>query len=197
MTHLLGSVAALDLFLFRAINRDGGPALDGLARLLSWDGFGVCVGLLALAWILWTRWPRVLREPLAFAATLLVSDLVGDRVLRPLFGRVRPCYALPAGTFRWLAPAANAGSLPSLHAANLFGLALVGTLACRRLAVPLYAAAVAVSLSRVYVGVHWPTDALAGAAWGTLAGTMGWAASGRVARARAGAGGAGGPAAPS
>jgi len=193
MAHFLDSVAALDRLLFRAINRDGGPALDGLARLLSWDWFGVCVGLLALAWIVRARWPRVLREPLALAAAILVSDLVGARVLRPLFGRMRPCYALPPGTFRWLSPAADVGSFPSLHASNLFALALVGTLACRRLAVPLYAAAVAVALSRVYVGVHWPTDALAGAAWGTLAGAAGWAASGWGAARRTGADAEGGP----
>ncbi len=53
---------------------------------------------------------------------LVMSDLVGAQVLRPLFGRMRPCFALPSGTVRWLAPSSDVGSLPSLHAANFFAM---------------------------------------------------------------------------
>ena len=41
-----------------------------------------------------------------------------------------------------------------------------------RLRVPLYALATLIALSRTYVGVHYPLDVLAGAAWGLL---VGWA----------------------
>jgi undecaprenyl-diphosphatase len=124
--------------------------------------------------------PRAARGPLAvrlrlvaaLGAAIAMSDGLGSQLLRPLLARRRPCYALPPGTFRWLAPAADVGSLPSLHAANFFAMATVAAAAGPRLGVAALAVAVLVALSRVYVGVHWPTDVLAGwsvgAAWAAL-----------------------------
>jgi undecaprenyl-diphosphatase len=172
---MLQSPSTTDLFLFHLVNRDGGVVLDRLALIASEWWFGISVGIVACGWLVGSLGSRAIRVLAGLALALLLSDGVGHNLLRSLVGRVRPCYSLPPGTFRWLAPAANMGSLPSLHAANLFALALVGTLADRKLALPLYSIAVAVSLSRVYLGVHWPSDVLAGACWGTLCALFSWA----------------------
>ncbi len=166
--------SAIDLRVLRWFNRDGGPWLDALMRLVSARAFGVAFGI-ALVTLIWVALRRgAFRAVLALGIAILVSDLVGSQWLRPVFGRMRPCYALPPGEVRWIAPAANGPSLPSLHASNMFALALVVTLARPRLAPLAYLVAVLVSVSRLYVGVHWPTDVLAGVVWGTLAGTVGW-----------------------
>jgi membrane-associated phospholipid phosphatase len=62
-------------------------------------------------------------------------------------------------------------SFPSAHASTSFA----GALVYSRLGLPagpLYALAAGVALSRLYLGVHYPSDTLAGAALGTLVGAL-------------------------
>jgi len=171
-----------DLEALRFVNRDGGAWLDAAARLLSSSLFGGAVGLL-LALFLWrTMRSSAPRPILALALAVGLSDGLGSQLLRPLFARHRPCYALPSGAVRWILPAADVPSVPSLHAANFFAMAMVAVLADRRLAPGAFALATLVSLSRVYGGVHWPSDVLAGAAWGALCGGAAWVLAHRLFR---------------
>ena len=57
-------------------------------------------------------------------------------------------------------------SFPSGHATVSFACATVLALAVPRLRVPLFVLAALISFSRVYVGVHYPLDVLAGAVLG-------------------------------
>jgi undecaprenyl-diphosphatase len=67
-------------------------------------------------------------------------------------------------------------SFPSGHALNAFAIGSVIALAFPLAAVPVLAAAASVAASRVVVGLHWPSDVIAGALGGLLIGTSVWLA---------------------
>jgi undecaprenyl-diphosphatase len=66
----------------------------------------------------------------------------------------------------------HTGSFPSGHAATSFACATVLGAFAPGLRVPLYVLAALIAWSRAYVGVHYPLDVLAGAAWGLAVGLV-------------------------
>jgi undecaprenyl-diphosphatase len=96
----------------------------------------------------------------------LVADALGELgsdILKDVIPRARP-------HVHALVTRPHSHSFPSGHATTSFACATVLALALPRLAVPLLVLAAAVAWSRVYVGVHYPLDVLAGAALGALIG---------------------------
>ncbi|MET8789501.1 phosphatase PAP2 family protein [Streptomyces pseudogriseolus] len=119
------------------------------------------------------RWRGALFGTLALVSAQLPRILLAELVARP-----RP----PARDWAW---SASGYAMPSGHTTTSMAVAVLLTVAVRRGAPgrwrPVLSAvpvvwAVAVGLSRVCLGMHWPTDVLAGwllaAAWAGLAGVF-------------------------
>lgn len=130
--------------------------------------------VLAGAWIALIIWGgrrgRMAAVMLVIAVAL--SDQICCSVLKPLVGRLRPCNALDAEQCRLLVGASSAKSFPSAHAANSFAMATVASWGYRRLAPLFYVVAALVAYSRIYVGLHYPLDAVGGALLGILLGRL-------------------------
>jgi membrane-associated phospholipid phosphatase len=107
------------------------------------------------------------RRPLWLRAWRTIALSFGvNQVVKFMFRRRRPAVpGLPA-----LTKTMSNRSYPSAHATtSACGARVLSPL----VGVPLYPLAVAMSLSRLYLGVHWPSDVAAGFALGAAVGELG------------------------
>lgn len=101
---------------------------------------------------------------------IAVTDQLQHKVIKEIFERIRPCNALSDvitplgcnGTF----------SFPSNHATNNFAVAVLFYRIYPNLKLPLFIAASLVAISRVYLGLHYPSDILGGVLVGSAFGYL-------------------------
>ncbi|MDA0315376.1 MAG: phosphatase PAP2 family protein [Bacteroidetes bacterium] len=111
--------------------------------------------------------------------TILLADQVSSGLMKPYFERLRPCHDPQWKGFMHLY--GRCGGLygfVSSHAANTFGLATFLTLTLSKKQKNicwLFLYAVAVSYTRIYLGVHYPLDVFFGALVGVLSAYFSWA----------------------
>jgi undecaprenyl-diphosphatase len=138
--------------------------------------------------VTWVRRYSTLGEHAAVWLALGVAGSVLDRARRPRWQRatvVVVCSYITSTSIKWsigrprptienlphLMATPTGLSFPSSHSTSSFAAAraYAGLLPTG----PLYCAATAMALSRLYLGVHYPSDVAAGAGLGTLLGSFG------------------------
>lgn len=169
--HFLDLLSRLDVAVLHRVNRDwtlpwlntAMPVFTDLHKLplVHW----VLFPALIIGWLRW-KGRRGLVILLIAVASVGSTDMLCHRVIKKLVHRTRPNIA---GISIERAPASGL-SMPSNHAANAFAAAeTLGSFEPLLLA-PLMVIATLVAYSRVYVGVHYPSDVLVAALVGLCVG---------------------------
>jgi undecaprenyl-diphosphatase len=155
-------LTGFDVSLLTAVVQHRTPLLDDAMVFFSViGGRGLLWLALAAIGLLFTD-----RKPAAWrlVLTLLCTYLVVDVMLKAMFGRPRP-YEVLSG-LQLIIPPPTSSSFPSTHAALGIAGAIAGTRLFPRAGWTLWPLGILVGVSRIYVGVHWPSDVVAGALMG-------------------------------
>lgn len=99
---------------------------------------------------------------------LLVGLIIGNGIVKNVVARPRPCWINP--DFPLLIPCPTDFSFPSGHTQSSMIAATILTMENKKWGYVVIPLAVLISLSRLYLYVHFPTDVLAGAIMGITIG---------------------------
>lgn len=106
----------------------------------------------------------------AILLALTISLLVGEGILKPLVARVRPCINYPWVHLLIHTPKATNYSFPSGHTFASFAAAMAIFSANKKIGIFALMLAAAIGFSRLYLFMHYPSDVLAGALFGSISG---------------------------
>ncbi len=162
-------VLTLDQNLFLSINKLPHPSFFVfLARLLSGAGNLGLIWLILAFFLVWQKkhHPRIL---MVFLWTALTAIFVSG-FLKDFFGRLRPELVLDSVlVYAWVN---EYFSFPSGHSTTAFAAAVVLSRIFPKGRFYFYLLAVLIGFSRIYLGVHYPLDVLAGGFFGVFIGFL-------------------------
>lgn len=156
-------------------NSASSPVLDTIATTLT-AGIAWIPLYLALLYIIIKNSDTMTQIALVLLAVglcLLLTAGVNNLVLKPYFARLRPINDPDVRPLLFIAKgmATNTYSFFSSHASNTMGVAVFFSLLIRnwRMAVVMITYSLINCWTRLYLGMHYPSDIIAGMLWGFLA----------------------------
>ncbi len=142
------------------------PLMDAAAVFLNYAGAHGELWIVFTAVLLLFR--RTRKTGVMMALGLILYFILCDRGIKPLVARPRPCDLDASVSI--LVPRPGGWSFPSGHTASAFSAATPLLYTKNKLAPYAIALCVFIAFTRLYLYVHFPTDVLAGAVFGSLIG---------------------------
>ena len=169
---MLDFLNSIDARLFRFLNDSlRNPVFDIIMPFLTDLNKQRIVLAFSAALLLWMliRGNRQIRfAAIILITTIIMSDQLNSNVIKFWFERQRPCQVLH--NVHLLVSCGSGFSFPSSHAVNNFAGAIVLAFFIPRAKWWFFGFASLVAFSRVYVGVHFPSDVLGGGIIGMICG---------------------------
>jgi undecaprenyl-diphosphatase len=160
----------LDTRLFLFINGLNSETFDGIMWWVSGKTTWWPFYLLLLGFLGWQKGWQLAPMILFITATVLLTDQTSVHLFKNVLLRLRPCHEPSLSGLVHLVNNKCGGQYGfiSSHAANTFGIAGLFLFWIRKkwFTALMVTWALLVGYSRIYLGVHYPGDVLAGSLWG-------------------------------
>ncbi len=156
-----------DINLLKHININRNKNLDGKAILISESVAPLCFGIPALMYLNGSlQKDKTIKRKVLVTGSSFVLAVGSGYVIKELVKRQRPYLAY--SEIELYGPTESGYSFPSNHTSSSFSTATSLSILYPKwyVIVPAYTWASSVAYSRMHIGVHYPTDVLAGAVVG-------------------------------
>ena len=147
----------MDIYFFKLINglANNSKFLDSVGIFFA-DYFPYILGATLVILLFWKKNRLMV---ISAAISVFLSRIVIAEILKLVIHRARPNLA-------------DFKSFPSGHAAIFFAIAMAVYFYNKKLGIWFFIAAIIIGVARIFVGVHWPSDVLAGAMIGIISGII-------------------------
>lgn len=151
------------------------PILDKTFAFFAQYSLEMYIVLFIFAWFALPKSEIKQRHALVIMGLAGVLGLIINVIISHIYFRPRPFTVLEKGTFTQLIPHSPDASFPSDHTTGSFGFAAASWgKAPKWITISFTLLAILNAIARLYVGVHWPTDVIAGIVIGILSGRLFW-----------------------
>jgi undecaprenyl-diphosphatase len=159
---LQGDTQHFDQMIREWVHRYASPGMTSAMNAISLLGYNILIVELAIALAIfaWLRW----RRALLWLVVAMTGSLVLDLTLKYIYHRTRPTAYFGMAPHSYSFPSGHAlcsfcfyGVVAGLLSARIKSLALQMVIWCLAAAL-----VIAIGVSRIYLGVHYPSDVVAG-----------------------------------